>query len=130
MKKKKNSPLIIPKQLNKNYRNIIPNKSIINDINMNNNNSSSHNIIITELLNKTENFFNKIGYYPSENEKIDLTNFDYHKLRIKKIQINNIKVIDKYKINYDKKKEEVEIKNTNNIYNNTIIDEEKNKKNF
>ena len=96
---------------------------------MNNNNSSSHNIIITELLNKTENFFNKIGYYPSENEKIDLTNFDYHKLRIKKIKINNIKVIDKYKINYDKKDEEVETKNTNNVYNYTIIEEEK-KKNF
>ena len=130
IEEKKNSPLIIPKQLNKNYRNIIPNKSIINDINMNNNNSSSHNIIITELLNKTENFFNKIGYYPSENEKIDLTNFDYHKLRIKKIKINNIKVIDKYKINYDKKDEEVETKNTNNVYNNTIIEEEKNKKKF
>jgi len=69
----------------------------------------SHNKKITDLLNKTERFFNSLGFYLNENNKKDLINFDkngnYQKIKINKIDFNkalrNKQLND---INYDNKK--------------------------
>ena len=52
----------------------------------------SHNTKITDLLNKTERFFNSLGFYLNENNKKDFINFDknnnYQKIKINKIDFN------------------------------------------
>jgi hypothetical protein len=52
----------------------------------------SHNTKITDLLNKTERFFNSLGFYLNENNKKDFINFDknnnYKKIKINKIDFN------------------------------------------
>lgn len=151
-KKEKCSSLKLPYKLNDNkkYRTI---KSIINEtkeiinkdfnnFNENNNNDinensnrHSHNLIITELLNKTENYFNKLGYFLDENKKINFTNFydrnNYKKIKLTKLNINTIK---DYKNNCNKKDEkEVDIKDNsiNSIkYKENIFDKKSRRKYF
>ena len=64
-------------------------------------NTPSHNTKITDLLNKTERFFNSLGFYLNENNKKDFINFDkdnnYHKIKINKIDFN--KAIRNKKLN-------------------------------
>ena len=102
--KKENSyldPSIIKSSHGKKAYEINAEKSDLNSINiprrsnddLNYDNSTpSHNIKITDLLNKTERFFNSLGFYLNENNKKDFINFDkdnnYHKIKIKKIDFN------------------------------------------
>ena len=98
------------------------------DIN-NNLNASSHNAIITDLLNKTEKYFNKRGFHLNENNKKDFINFNkiinYDKIKINKSDLNDTieYKLEKKDIN---QKKNITIKINENIINNTKIKINKN----
>lgn len=86
---------------NENSNDIKDEKTDLNNINSPNSSRNdlnydkitpSHNTKITDLLNKTERFFNSLGFYLNENNKNDFINFDknnnYHKIKINKIDFN------------------------------------------
>ena len=121
-----NPSLIKSSNIKKENKNEIkPGKTDLNNINnpqSNHNdlneekNTPSHNSKITDLLNKTERFFNSLGFYLNENNKKDFINFDknnnYHKIKINKIDFNKAirnkqlnDMIDNNKKLYIKRKE-------------------------
>lgn len=86
---------------NENSNDIKDEKTDLNNINSPNSSRNdlnydkitpSHNTKITDLLNKTERFFNSLGFYLNENNKNDFINFDknnnYQKIKINKIDFN------------------------------------------
>ncbi len=61
-----------------------------------NKNIASHNVIITDLLNKTENYFSKLGLYLHDKNNKDSQYFDimkdYYKVKVIKISVLSIQI--------------------------------------
>ena len=104
----------------------INNNNNNDDLNENDNkNIPSHNIIISDLLMRTENFFNNLGLY--------LKKDNTEKKKLKKIKKNELIFISnelKEQIDNNKKRYEDGVKKNNKIFNNhhknNIIEEENN----
>ena len=62
-----------------------------------NNNITSHNNIISDLLIKTEDFFNNLGLYLDGNSKNNFDKKNYNKIKINKKDFNNNEIINRKK---------------------------------
>ena len=84
-----------------------------------NKNIAEHNVIITDLLNKTENYFSKLGLYLYNKNNKDSQYFDimkdYYKIKVKKIFNSPKENDDKNDMSYTKKK--INFKFYNNLKN-------------
>ena len=87
---------------------IIDNKS--QEKSDNNNNITSHNNIISDLLIKTEDFFNNLGLYLDGNSKKNFDKKKYNRIKINKKDFNS-------EIQYNKKNEIIKREKSNIILN-------------
>ena len=80
-------------KVNLNTKNVL-NNNTINESNPNSDkNIPSHNLIISDLLIKTENFFNQLGLYLNERNK-NFKNKKYQIIKLKKYDFNEYKSQD------------------------------------
>ena len=111
---------------NNNNKLLINSNNNVNDNDSNShNNTTSHNIIISDLLIKTEKFFNQLGISLNEKNKGNLEKKKYQKIIIKKnsfiedIENKNQNEIKEQSIKDIKAKQNLKRENNDKIYHNS-----------